>query len=340
MLIHLMAVPTELIAKVSAGSAIVNGAIIKDAVTQQILAHLQPTSGLSGLILQHALGGPGAPVALASIASSVTSNVQLLQLKKMVETVQAVASLGAAVSVVNLGVSVGGFAMVLRSLKRVESRLDAMSTAIHDVATRQKADFIGRSNRALMQAHEAYSLSSDAERTRYWQEADSTLGELVEVANTQLSLQGLVMDRVSESPAELSSDLLRLLMEPAAVDNLRWLLTLGAARVELLLCLGHVKAAGDLASRLAGWMKALPVNARSLAQARLAGQLVSPSQMKLITDLAKATSTLVSASGDVAEERAQLCAWLDAAGVDPREHMLRIHSDNEPKLLTWCKSES
>jgi hypothetical protein len=105
-----------------------------------------------------------------------------------------VASIGAAASVLNLGISVGGFAMVLHSLRRVESKVDAVAASLNSVAMLQKAEFMGRCSHALRRAEDAFSLSAPAERLRYWQEADSRLGELIEVALHLVASQGLPLE--------------------------------------------------------------------------------------------------------------------------------------------------
>ena len=109
MQLHLMQVPDWLLAAVQSKSAFVDGAVVKDAATSQILAHLQPTQQLSNLVFEHGSSLVSQPL---SAVSGLVGNVQLLELKHMVEQVQLVASIGAAASVRCLGVSVGGLGTV------------------------------------------------------------------------------------------------------------------------------------------------------------------------------------------------------------------------------------
>ncbi|MGM9487782.1 hypothetical protein [Ideonella sp. YS5] len=335
MSLHLMQVPGWLLAAVDAKSAFVDGAVVKDAATRQILAHLQPTQQLSNLVFEQGLGLVSQPL---TAFSSVAGNLQLLELKHMVEQVQMVASIGAAASVLNLGISVGGFAMVLHSLRRVESKVDAVAASINSVAMLQKAEFMGRCSHALRRAEDAFSLSAPAERLRYWQEADSLLAELTEVALHLVASQGLPLEGAPR--ADLTErDRLRLLASPPVLDTLRWLMAFSAARTEVLLCLGHPGNAAEVASRSVEWLAPLPASVKALAQARLAGRVLPPSQMQVVTSLAKATGTLVAAGREVASSRAALCRDLHAQGADTTQHMLQLREDLQARVLAWAPPE-
>jgi hypothetical protein len=333
--VHLMQVPGWLLSQVSSGSAVVEGALIKDVLTRKVLAHLQPTQAMGNWVFKQGLGSTvGVLTQPLSLVSGVVQNFQLMKLKQMVETLQTVASIGAGASVLGLGVSVGGFAMVLRSLRRVESRVDGMSVTLQAVSNQQRAEFMGRCSWALNQAEQAFQTTSTSERLRYWQEADTALGELTEVAVNLLASQGLAVEGAAAEQLT-HADRLGLLSRPEVLDSLRWLMAFSSARTELLLCLGNAGIAAQVAQRSAQWLEPLPNSAKELAQARLAGQAVPPSQMQIVTGLARATSVLVKAGHTVAAERAQLCEWLHAEGVDTQAHMLQLRQDPHERVLAW-----
>ena len=325
----LMSIPLELLGKVASKEAFVDGSVIKDFVTKQVIGHLQPSNKLAQWIFSQGLGA-FAPV---DLAVDGIQSIQLLKLQDMVETVKTVASIGAAASVLNLGVSVGGFAMVLAGLRRVESGLDEVSRQLNKVATLQRAEFLGRCSRALSMADEAFSLQSPAERQRYWQEADSRLGELVETAVSLAAAQGLPLEGISRETAANRERAL-LLSEPEVIDTLRWLMAFSASRTELLLCLGHPGTAAQLASRSEQWLQTLPFSAKELVQSKIAGGAMAPSQIRTLTSMASATSVLISAGRTVASERARLCGWLQEKEVDTQEHMLYLR-DAKPEVLLW-----
>lgn len=331
MSLHLMQVPAWLLSAVQTGSAFVDGAVVKDAVTRQVLAHLQPTQRLTQLVVEQGLGM--APQPLTAL-SGLVGNLQLLDLKRMVEQVQAVASIGAAASVLNLGVSVGGFALVLHSLKRMESKVDAMAAAVQTVAAAQRADYLGRCTAALRRADEAFALGSPGERLRYWQGAEKDLADLTDVALQRLSAHGMTLEGPGAS-ALPDATRLRLLANAQVVDELRWLLAFTTARAELQLCLGEPAAAAQLATRTADWLAPLPTEAKALAQARVAGHPLAPSLLHQVARQAKATGTLVAASREAAAARATLASALHEHRVDTAAHMLRLRQAREPELLAW-----
>lgn len=331
MTLHLMQVPDWLVAAVKSEAAFVDGAVVKDFASGQILAHLQPTQQLSKLVFEHSLGFASQP--LTSI-SNLVGNVQLLDLKRMVERVQLVANIGAAASVLNLGMSVGGFAMVLLSIKRVESKIDGVAASVQSIALRQKANFMGRCSHALRRAEDAFALSVPAERHRYWQECDHDLGLLIEEGLHLIEGQGLILEGPSAA-AMTEADRLSLLSDAGVVDTLRWLMAFSTARAEVLLCLGHAGSAGTLAARVADWLTPLPRSAKALAMAQMAGRTLPPSQIHVATNLAKATAGLVAAGHEVAAARAALCHELHAGGVDTAEHMLQLREDPVPQVLAW-----
>ena len=326
-MIKLMQVPGWLIDKVAVGGAYVDGAMVKDALSHQILAHLQPTASLTKWIVGQVSGLN--PVGLVS---SVVQNVQLMQLQRMVDALRTVASIGAAASVLNLGVSVGGFALVLSSLRRVESQLADQGATIQAVAKDQQAQLLGRARSALGRAEEAFQLSSPAERRRYWREADLHLHEVVEVALQRLADRGVTLEGASPAGA-LSSDVMRQLGGTEVLDTLRWLLAFAAARAELLLCLHEPAAAARLSSRTANWMQALAVTASELAKSRLTGLVVPPQQMQQVVQEAKATSLLINQSHQVATERSQLCEALELHGVDTEQYVMQVRQDPELRVL-------
>jgi hypothetical protein len=123
------------------------------------------------------------------------------------------------------------------------------------------------------------------------------------------------------------------------LDTLRWLTAFSAARTEVLLCLGHPGNAAGVATRSAEWLAPLPASAKALAQARLAGQALPPSRMQIVTSLAKATSTLVSAGHEVASSRAALCRELHTQGADTTRHMLQLREDPQARVLAWVRQD-
>ena len=331
-MIQLMAVPPALLASVNSGAAFIQGALVKDAVTHQILGHLQPTGQLTQLLSKAALGTN--PVgAAAMIASEVGQHVQLVQIKGMIETLQTISTIGAGASVLGLGVSVGGFAMVIASLRRMESRLDGVAASVQALAASDLAESRGRAIAALTRAEDAFYLSSPAERRRYWQEADLALSNLIEITLQRLAARGIPLTVESETSAETESDRAGRLASPEVIDELRWLIEFARARAEILLCLQAPSEATRLWLRVVEWMHSSPISAQALARARLGNRVASPSQIRSLANQAKAISLLISETGTVADERAIICDAMHRQDVDTEEYVLQVRSDPEKRLL-------
>lgn len=116
-------VPAEFAAGIANGSLQRFGALIKEANTGQIVAHLQETGALRSII------SSGANITFSPVAavSSLGANVQLANLQKMVTTLQSLqfASLGA--TLVGIGVSAIGFKVMVNRFNQVQLQLDNLA---------------------------------------------------------------------------------------------------------------------------------------------------------------------------------------------------------------------
>lgn len=340
-MLQLMQVPAWLLSAVEVGSAVVQGALVREVSSGRVLAHLQPTASMLSPLL-----GPAMNTALSGggLLSSLVGNIQLLkvqrdvsQLKEMVKALELVSGIGAAAAVLNLGVSIAGFAMVIQGIKRVNAKVDALGRTMSAMSELHHAQHMGRCLRALEQAQEAYRIQTRSERLRYWREADSTLGELIEVGGQLMAKQGLAIggpgvEKLSES------DRLALLADPAVADSLRWMMTFSVARSEVLLCLGEPHLAAEVAGKSAEWLRPLPHDPTRLALASVGDQALPPSQIREVAQLSKATGTLVQAGRSAALSREEFARQLGDEGVDTEEAMMNLHRSIDP-LLVWSSAD-
>lgn len=121
-------VPAMFAAQLSNGSLVRAGALLKDASSGQIVAHLQET-GLAQNILGNIVGSPFSPI---SALSSAAANVQLVQIKAMLEGLQILqyANLGATVA--GIGVSAIGFALMNKKLNGLQRTTDKLAVRIEE----------------------------------------------------------------------------------------------------------------------------------------------------------------------------------------------------------------
>jgi hypothetical protein len=97
------------------------GAVIKETASGKIVGHIQQMGGWD--LLRHVPIPGGNPLGLATEAIQMT---QLASIQQTLNTVQTLATVGAVASVASLGVSIAGFAVVLKKLNRMEGKLDQM----------------------------------------------------------------------------------------------------------------------------------------------------------------------------------------------------------------------
>lgn len=335
MIQYLMQVPPEFWAKVASGGAFVEGSLVKDVLTKQIITHLQPSGQLTRILA----GSGGNPyLAAVNAISSVAANVQLEQIKGLLQTLQTVATVGAAASVLNLGVSIGGFALVLSKLRAMDAKLDGIASQLDNVAKTLDTDFRAKGYSALNRAESAFELSSPAERKRYWQEAERDLDYLV-----QHSFQRLVGMGLDDPGALAVGSRTRFVMAGTissqdARDALHWLLACAGVRIEILLCLEEPRAAAKLAGDIHQWISGLQVPAKELAQQRLAGRPVSPAQIKMVTADAASLSTFLNRSSATYSDRALLCNNLHDRQVDTQKYVMDVRRHPDPVMLMLSES--
>jgi len=125
-----MQVPLEFLARIQSGELIRYGTILKDAASGQIVGHLKETGNLSQILSMFPIN----PVSgILDLAANGYQAYQLNKLMRVMEVLQLTAGISAAASVVNLGVSVAGFAIVINKLNRIESKLDKIASGLEEI---------------------------------------------------------------------------------------------------------------------------------------------------------------------------------------------------------------
>lgn len=330
MIQYLMQVPPEFWAKIAQGSAYVDGSLVKDSATKMILTHLQPTEQLTKVLVA---SGGNPYLAVANTVSAFASNIQLEQIKGMLSTLQTISTFGAAASVLNLGVSIGGFALVLSKLRAMDAKLDSIGRSIDDIARTLDTNFRAKGYSALNRAESAFDLSSPAERKRYWQEAERDLDYIVQ--HSFQKLLGMGLDdptRLAESSRSRYVMTGRISCQEAR-DALQWMMACAGARVEILLCLEEPIAAAKLAGNIHQWMSGIQVTPKELAQQRLAGRLLTSAQIQSVTADAVSFSTFLNRSAAAYGERELLCNTLHDRQVDTQKYVMDVRHHPEPVML-------
>jgi hypothetical protein len=120
-----MMIPAEFLQPVLDGRYLRYGCIIKDVASGQIVGHLKELSGLSRVLSNIPIRPLlGSAAVIAEGGRFLDTQHQLRQIRQILEQLQMVSSIGAVASVAGLGVSVAGFAVVLKRLDRLEHGLN------------------------------------------------------------------------------------------------------------------------------------------------------------------------------------------------------------------------
>jgi hypothetical protein len=238
-------VPDRFLAAVARGAVCRIGTTLRDRATGRIVAHLQET-GLLQRLVSTGVSPAGLLLSVGQLTSSIVANVQLEQVKAMLSGLQLLTGASLAASVVGVGVSAAGFALVLRRLGNLERSLACVRREV--LATRLAVERVdaqlAAAQRALVEsllerAEEAW-VRFDA--AAVWRQLDGPLDQ------AQRYWRGLVGGRAGGS----------ILLDPRftpeeAVAAYEATLTLAAARVQALLLLEEHAAALHHAREFHHW---------------------------------------------------------------------------------------
>ena len=119
-------IPASLLGRYAAGDLVRSGALLREAGTGRIVAHLQETAGLTRLA--------GAGLNPASMIADGVQMYQNEQIKAGLAVVQSLQLANLALTGVGIGVSVAGFAIVCRKLDRIEAGLGEIAGLLKQVA--------------------------------------------------------------------------------------------------------------------------------------------------------------------------------------------------------------
>jgi hypothetical protein len=333
-----MGVPPSLAEAVAQKLAFVEGALVKDSVTNQILAHLQPTQLLSKGLMQ-VLDGVSSPL---NLMSSLGQNYQLWKVRQMLDMLQLVSSIGAAASVLNLGVSVGGFALVLQAIRRVDEKMDRALASLDALHSMHRGDHRADVRSILEAAEDTFKLAPQDRQGR-WLDTEDRARVYVNRSLERLSALGLPLESGAEIDANRRTALaLPLLQQPGsdAAALLAMLMNLTNVRVEALLCRQRPEAAAELVRQQAGWLNRLPTDVDSTSRALLGGEVPPRRQLERSVQQAHALTTWVRQSHAAATQRSELCEALHRRGVDTLTYVQTVRDHPKPALLLLPHDEA
>jgi hypothetical protein len=124
-------IPGQWMGKVLSGDYIRYGSIIKEAASGKIIGHLQEAGGLG--IIQGFVSSANPLSAITGVVNTVQlsgiSN-KINSVMEQMEVLQLTAQVGAAASIIGIGVSVVGFKIIIDKINHLESKVDVIAEDI------------------------------------------------------------------------------------------------------------------------------------------------------------------------------------------------------------------
>ena len=146
-MIFLRTVPPELVHGVASGLYNVTGSVVRDVASGRGIAFLQETGMLQTILNSVMTSGGNPVVAFATLGLGAASVIQNQQIKSRLAEVQSSLAVlqnlqigTLAVSGLGLGVSVVGFAVMLKRLKGIEAHLGTIEAKIANVTSDRRSD--------------------------------------------------------------------------------------------------------------------------------------------------------------------------------------------------------
>lgn len=143
-------IPDQFLEAIGSGAAQLSGAIIRETSTGRILGHVQPTQAFDGMLssaTQMILGTVPReflPLGAISVIQNQAIRGKLAEMSRTLALVQSLSVANLAVSGLGLGVSIAGFATVLKRLKGIETSIAKLEEKIDRVTTDRRQDELKR----------------------------------------------------------------------------------------------------------------------------------------------------------------------------------------------------
>ncbi len=158
-------VPAKFAGELASGNLIRAGAILKDAGSGQIVAHLQET-GLAQKLVNGVVSSPFSPLQALNTPASLVANVQIAHLTAMVEGLKVLQFVNLGATVAGIGLSAIGFVLMNKKLNALQSQIatfeDRVEVRFQELHERELRTHYSHINGLFKQADQAHSLTTSA----------------------------------------------------------------------------------------------------------------------------------------------------------------------------------
>jgi len=176
-----MQIPEQFLSRILNGELVRHGAILQDVASGQIVGHLKEAGKLGLVMSQLSMSPFGFVAEGANLISNGAQNIQLRKIQQTMGVLQVSSTIGAVASVASMGVSVVGFTVVMKRLKRVETKLDSVAGEIQSIRK-----VLNQCN-LKWEAMTASKLTHASERLILAEEATTRKSDLLIEANSKFS---------------------------------------------------------------------------------------------------------------------------------------------------------
>jgi hypothetical protein len=343
----LFKIPEDLLVSVGKGALYRIGTTLRDRATGQIVRHLQETSLLPDLVHRSLAAGGGWPVSVilqaGQLVSTVTANVQLQKVKAMLSSLQLLTRASLAASVVGIGVSAAGFALVLHRLDLLEKHFDEQfadlrrETVAARVAVQRVGDLIAtrdwaRTKSLLQRSEEAWDRSDAA---YVWRQLEGPL--LEEQLYWRALVDGQVATPIFRNPGFTLEQ---------AVAAYELALTLASARIQTLLLLEEHAAARRHALEFHDWHERAVSGLRPIAiaeaRSRQLAEETGRSEPDARTNLLGRSERFIDGAREIqlhVADRPAVIQKLMDRGIRGREYVEALRDCRDVPLLALPVSE-
>lgn len=226
-------IPSQFQAAQVAGDIIRSGALLRDASTGRIVAHLQETGALQKAVQAVSLFDPTGATGLIGVAQNAAISHKLNAMQAMMGTMQALQVAALASSVIGIGVTAASTAMILSRLDQVDKSLGGIEASVallpsrwREMDLRAKITTVRTALERLQEAEVRPDVESVVraveERLNYvFDELHNGLAEIVIQARVDAGLVRAVLGSVALCGGAQIRSLLWLDMKEAAESRAR-----------------------------------------------------------------------------------------------------------------------
>lgn len=333
-------VPAAFNAALKSGEIVRDNVLLRNVSSGQVVGHLQEAGRLvkatGGLNPISAIAGNLNPVsALAGSAGHVATNIQLNQIKDMLGGLQMMSTATLAVSALNVGVTVAGFAVIAKKLKRIEGKIDSMEgklesmdRVVENISIRQRARDRASITCLMEQGDEAWT-RKDSEQI--WRQLTSGLLEQDHYFRALFDLGG------NEAESIITDANVPIWESFSAHEALAHLV---AARTQCLVLLNEYRAAMDYTKNYSIWLsqtysRLTPpkiVDSRIDAEAKTLNR--NPDHLRLeMLNTAQTFLQITRNQQEFSSSIPQMISILEKRRIDGREYVGTARESNEPILI-------